>query len=121
MRKLLTAAVLVCAFAGVASAQTGPHWCGYTGLRSSGSDQQITVSTVALALTVPTDAVLAVVTLEDNPIRYLSTGTPTTSKGTLAKTSTVPVICVGSNQLATFRMIRNGGSDSLVDVEYFKR
>ena len=87
---------------------------GSAGLRAIGF-QQVTVSTAALALTIPPGMVpkRALVSVEGQPIRYRYDGaTPTSGQGHVALAAT-ELELIGSVKIAAFRMIRQG-SDATV-------
>lgn len=87
----------------------------------TGSFQQLTVSTTVKALTVPTNAIYAVVIVATNGINVRDDGTnPTASVGMPYGVSSLPqtfTICGGASLAAT-RMIRRS-ADSEVDVSYY--
>lgn len=85
--------------------------CGY---------QQLTVSTIAVALTLPPGAVRALITVESQPIRYRDDKIdPTATVG-------MPVIA-GVNfdlrsrlSLTQFRAIRSTITDSVLSITYYR-
>jgi len=82
--------------------------------------EQITVSTTAVALTVPRGSELAVVVVEDADLRYRDDSTdPTASVGTLLKQDASLVVC--TKALDRIKFIRDGGTDSLINVNYYGR
>ena len=84
----------------------------------NGSFQQITVSNSAVGLTVPKEARMAAITVENQPLRYRDDGTdPTASVGVLLKADAS--MSVFSHSLGTIKFIRQGGSDSKINVSYY--
>lgn len=82
------------------------------------SYQALTVSTTALALTVPVRARQATLYVEDQPVRWTTDQTtPTASVGLLAKADTTLVLC-GAAAMTRFRVIRQGGTNASVRVTY---
>lgn len=80
--------------------------------------QQLTVSTVAVALTVPPGSVVAVAVLEGGAIRYRDDGTnPTAGIGMPVAAGAGALICV--RELAPFRAIRSGGTDGVLNVSFY--
>lgn len=87
------------------------------GLKCKGY-QQITVSSTALALTVPAGTKRAVIGVEAQPIRYRLDGTnPTASVGFNVKAD-VTFEIVGNEAIKALKMIRTG-TDATVNVHYF--
>lgn len=84
--------------------------------------QQLTVSTVALALTLPAGPIRkAIVNVEANPIRYREDGTaPTASIGMLviASATVAPFITICGPSVGQFRVIRQGAADAILNVTY---
>lgn len=81
--------------------------------------QQITVSTTAVALTVPANAVRAVLVVEDQPLRWRDDGTdPTASAGFLVKADVVFELH-GTLSLNAFKAIRDDSSDAVLSVSYY--
>ena len=79
--------------------------------------EQLTVSTSALSLTVPQDAVLAIVNVHDNDIYSRDDGTdPTATVGRSHKAETDFVVC-GSN-MNRIKLIRDT-ADAEVNVSYY--
>jgi len=88
------------------------------GLKSKGY-QQVTVSTVAIGLTVPAGTVRAVFGVEDQSLRYRVDGTvPTASVGVLAKAD-ASFELYGRTVLTAFKTIRVDGTDSVLSVHYY--
>ena len=86
-----------------------------------GGYQQLTVSTSAVALTVPAGALYAVAILEiTNGIRYRDDGTnPTSAVGMpIAGGGWFPICAL---QLAPMRLIRSGAADAVVNISYYGR
>ena len=79
-------------------------------------DQQLTVSTVAVACTRPTGAVAAMLTNGAEPIR-VRWGTPTASVGHYL----IPysVMDLYENDIDDVKFIRAGSSDSDIQITYF--
>jgi len=85
--------------------------CGY---------EQITVSSTAVGLTVPKGASRAIVTVEAQPLRYRDDGTD--------PSSTVGVLCQANLRfelesrysMLAFKAIRQGGTDAVLSVSYYK-
>ena len=84
------------------------------------SYQQLTVSTSAVGLTVPSGAQRAVVVVEAQPLRYRDDGTnPTASVGMLCVAATRFDI-ESREALLAFKAIRSGGTDSVLSISYYK-
>jgi len=85
-----------------------------------GSLEQITVSTVALALPdIPSGAKLAHLSVEGAAIRYTEEGTtPTGSVGHFAGDG-ADFNVLGRNNIERFRMIRDASADATVTVTYY--
>lgn len=82
--------------------------------------QQLTVSTTAVGLTVPSNAGRAVVVVEAQPLRYRDDGTnPTASVGMLCVAATRFDI-ESREALLAFKAIRSGGTDSVLSISYYK-
>jgi len=79
-------------------------------------DQQLTVSTVAVACTRPTGAVAAMLTNGAEPIR-VRWGTPTASVGHYL--NPYSVMDLYENDIDDVKFIRAGSSDSEVQITYF--
>ena len=79
-------------------------------------DQQLTVSTVAVACTRPTGAVAAMLTNGADPIR-VRWGTPTASVGHYL--NTYSVMDLYENDIDDVKFIRAGSSDSDIQITYF--
>lgn len=80
--------------------------------------EQLTISTLVISLTVPRLAKMAVVTVEDEPLRYRDDGTAVTASiGTLIKADGSVVVC--GKAMDTIGFIRDGGTDSLINVNYY--
>jgi hypothetical protein len=85
--------------------------CGY---------EQITVSTTALALTIPAGASRAVLVVEDQPLRYRDDA--------VAPTASVGMLCVATTRfelesresMIGFKAIRSGGTNSVLSVSYYR-
>lgn len=114
-RILLTLLLLGCAV---------PAWAEcpgeFTPMRSSnaGSYTQ-TVSNSSTALTIPSGAEKAVVSVESNSIRwYDDNQTPTASTGTLSSAPVEVEVC--RLQMSRFRMIRATGTDASVSVRFYQ-
>lgn len=131
MKKLsiLLSALILCAFAPEAKAQTSMGACAYSpGALKSAYNEMLTVSTVAKILTASTyrpastsgqpAAVCALVTVNTNSISWWPTGAVPTSSDGIISTAGVS-FWVGSSDLARLQMIRAGASDSAVAVLYF--
>ena len=81
--------------------------------------QQITVSTTAVGLTVPAGTRMAIAVIEDQPLRYRDDGTdPTATVGTVIKADNSISIC--GSALGAFKAIRDGGTDAVLSVNYYK-
>ena len=80
------------------------------------SDEQVTVSTVAIGITAASGAVAAMVTNGAEPIR-VRWGTPTASVGHYL--NPYSVLDLYQDDLGDVKFIRTGGSDSTIDVTYF--
>jgi len=81
--------------------------------------EQITVSTTAKTLTIPSGAVRAVLVAEAQPLRYRVDGTSPTSTVGFLVASGIPFELYGSVTLDQFRTIRSGGTDSVLSVHYY--
>ena len=79
-------------------------------------DQQLTVSTVAVACTRPTGAVAAMFTNGAEPIR-VRWGTPTASVGHYL--NPYSVMDLYENDIDDVKFIRAGSSDSDIQITYF--
>ena len=80
--------------------------------------QQLTVSTTAVPLVVPQGAVRAVIGVEAQPIRYKTSGTPTADEGFLVKAD-VTIEIYGGKALKDFLAIRDGGTDGILNINYY--
>lgn len=83
--------------------------------------QQLTISTTATALTVPTNAMAALVVVRTNSIRWRDDGTaPTDSVGMPYGASSLPqtFVLYGAASLANWRGIRIS-ADAEVNVSYY--
>ena len=81
--------------------------------------QQLTVSSTAVALTVPTGASRAKISVVSNPIRYRDDGTdPTSSVGFNVPTNTIFELYSRESLLA-FKAIATG-SNATLDIIYYK-
>ena len=100
-------------------APTTPNCTGSSSaISATAGFQQITISTGANGLTPPAGAVVAVVIVEGNPVRYRDDGTvPTATVGMPVAPGNGLMIC--SKQLATFRVIRSGNADAVLNVSYY--
>lgn len=82
--------------------------------------QQLTVSTTAVGLTVPSGAGRAVIVVEAQPIRYRDDGTaPTASVGMLCAAA-LRFDIESRESLLAFRAIRQGGVDAVLSISYYK-
>jgi hypothetical protein len=79
-------------------------------------DQQLTVSTVAVACTRPTSAIAAMITNGAEPIR-VRWGTPTASVGHYL--NPYSVMDLYENDIDDVKFIRAGSSDSDIQITYF--
>lgn len=114
---LLALALLAC----YAPASANPP-CTTSGELGPVGFQQLTVSTTSTALTVPTNAVFAVVIVATNAINARDDGTAPTATVGMPYGAGFPqafTIC-GSAALSGTKLIRRGGSDAEVDVSYYK-
>lgn len=81
--------------------------------------EALTVSSVAVSLTLPRGAEMAVVSLETANIRYKDDGTsPTASVGVLLAPGGLLIICPGS--IGTIKFIAQT-SDALLNIAYYGR
>lgn len=80
--------------------------------------QQLTVSSTAVAFTLPAGPVrMAVVMVEDNPVRFRDDGTnPSASVGTLVQPNVAILVCGAA--MNKFRAIRQG-SDAKLSVHFY--
>ena len=82
------------------------------------SYEQLTISDSAVSLTVPQIAKLAVITVEDEPIRYRDDGTdPTASVGTLVKADGSIVVC--GKSMGSIKFFKDGATDATINVNYY--
>jgi hypothetical protein len=81
-------------------------------------DQSLTVAGSAVALTVPSGATSAMLTVETAPIRVSLSGTPTASSGLYYDAGSTLEI-TGTASLAGLKMIRATGVSAVVNVSYF--
>lgn len=80
--------------------------------------QQITVSSTALGLTVPSTAMRAVLSVEAQPIRWRDDGVdPTASVGVLVKADVTFELYGGS--LRRFKAIKDDATDAVLNVVYY--
>lgn len=81
--------------------------------------EAITVSTVSIGITpalIDQKENYALITIEDQPLRFRLDGTaPTSTEGHL-RTDTDAIELYGNDELRKFRMIRDGGVDATVRV-----
>lgn len=88
-------------------------------LRCSGF-QQLTVSTVSLALTVPANSIYAYIAVDAQPVRFrLDAVAPTAAIGQPLVAGDI-VFISGSDLLTRLRVIRSGGVDSVLNIHYFQ-
>lgn len=80
--------------------------------------QQVAVSTTAVGLTLPSGVVrMAVITVEDNPIRFRDDGTnPSSTVGVLVQPDVTILVC--GPAVSGFRAIRTG-ADAKLSVSYY--
>jgi hypothetical protein len=83
---------------------------------SSVGDEQLTVSTVAVACTIATSAIAAMITNGAEPIR-VRWGTPTASIGHYL--NPYSVMDLYQDDMTDVKFIRAGSSDSEVQITYF--
>ena len=89
-----------------------------TSVYAVATSEQLTISTSVISLTVPKLAKMAVITVEDEPIRYRDDGTAVTaSVGTLIKADGSVVVC--GKAMDTIGFIRDGGTDATINVNYY--
>lgn len=88
------------------------------GLKPKGF-QAFTVSSTALALTVPSGTTRAIVTVEDQPLRWRDDGTDPTSTVGFLEPATSRFELYGYSSLQNFKMIKDGATDSEVGVVYY--
>jgi hypothetical protein len=120
-QRIITGAILLTlvAWPSVGFTQSSGSGCpGIFGpLRTKAGFQQLAVSTVAVSLTVPSGARMAVAKVETNAIRWRDDGTlPTASAGFPQAVNDVILICDSS--LSAIRFIRQSG-DATVNVSYY--
>ena len=82
--------------------------------------QQLTVSSSAVAMTVPLNSNMADILVQDAGIRYRDDGTnPTSTVGTpLFQNQSMQII--GASNLSAIKFIRSGASDAIVNINYYK-
>jgi hypothetical protein len=127
MKKLILSFLLMLACSSSVLAQGSVGACPFSASSLKASyKEMITVSTTAKTFTLatwwPTDgrpqAVCATVVVNTNSVSWWASGdVPTSSDGIIAGTSTS--FSIGSNNMASFQMIRAGASDASVAVQYF--
>ncbi len=80
--------------------------------------EQLTVTNAAvITLTVPQEAVMAIVNVQDQPVYSRDDGTdPSTTKGRLKKADTEFTIC--GSAMGTIRFIASG-TDAKINVSYY--
>ena len=84
--------------------------------------EQLTISNVALGLTVPDKTMYAVFQLETNNIRMRFDGTnPTAAIGHLLTTTDNILQMAGREIILRTKVIRAGGADGILNVSYFGR
>lgn len=82
--------------------------------------EQVTVSSTAVGLTPPAGASRAVCVVEAQPLRYREDGTdPTATVGFLAVATTVFEL-PSKTAIDNFKAIRDGGTDAVLSVNYYK-
>lgn len=82
------------------------------------SYEQLTISDSAVSLTVPQIAKLAVITVENEPVRYRDDGTdPTADVGTLVKADGSIIVC--GKSLGSIRFFKDGATDATINVNYY--
>ncbi len=80
--------------------------------------QQLTVSTVAVTLTVPNGSFMAIAVVQDADVRYRDDFTaPTATVGTLVINGQGLLIC--KNSLTNIQFIRDAGVDAVLNVSYY--
>lgn len=80
--------------------------------------QVLTVSSTAVALTVPTGATHAMLSVEGNPVRFYNSGdTPTSLAGHFLAAGFGPLEI---DRLSSVKLIRQGSADATVQVSYHK-
>lgn len=80
--------------------------------------QQLTVSTSAVGLTVPSGASRAVIRVEAQPLRFRDDGANPTSTVGFPKVATNEFELYG-NSMRAARFIRSGGTDAVLEVLYY--
>jgi hypothetical protein len=117
-RSVLLLFFLVAGVAATTPVQAQQGDCpGVTSPQTPKSDQQLTVSTTSVGLTVPAGTTLAVAQVQAQPIRYRDPGTPTATVGHRADANTTLVLCGGS--VGAFRAIREGATDATLQVTFY--
>lgn len=82
--------------------------------------EQVTVSTTPVGLTVPINSNRAIVVVEAQPLRYRDDGVnPSATVGMLAVAETRFEI-ESREALDAFVAIRDGGTDSVLSISYYK-
>lgn len=82
--------------------------------------QQLTVSTISLALTVPANAIYAYITVDAQPVRFrLDATAPTAAIGQPLVANDV-VFLSGADLINRFRVIRSAAADSILNIHYFQ-
>lgn len=80
--------------------------------------EQLTVSTTAVALTIPTGATRAVIKVDAQPVRLRNDGVdPTATVGYLLKAD--DTIELTSEGLTGAKFIRDGGTDGVLNIIYY--
>lgn len=81
--------------------------------------QALTVSSTALALTVPSGAVRAIVVVEDQPVRWRDDGTDPSATVGFLQPATTRFELYGKQSLDNFKIIKDGATDAAVGVVYY--
>lgn len=119
-------AVVMLLFLGSLAVEAAPGDCTTAGVLTGFAYEEIAVSSTALGFTTATaypagavGAMLAVVSVEDDAVRYRDDGlNPTATVGQLAKVNTGFLVC-GENNIRRLRMIRQT-TDADVHVSYYR-
>jgi len=85
--------------------------CGY---------QQLTVADTAVGLTVPPGASRAVLTVQDQPLRWRDDGTVPTASVGMPVVAAVTFELNSKASLNAFRAIRSTGSSAVLNISYYK-
>jgi len=81
--------------------------------------QALAVSATAVALTVPSGAVRAIIAVEAQPIRWRDDGTNPSATVGFLEVATSRFTISGKESLLAFKAIKDGATDSALSVVYY--